>query len=82
MERINGWVSNLTKNTASLRVNFKVEVDNAEVEQFCYHLLMKELDRARRTSEANEALWTLKAPIEREYPMGGKSSARIRFRKV
>lgn len=79
---ITGWVSNLTKNTASARMHFAVETTDEAVETATLTALLEELTYRGRAAEAKPELWTLKAPIEREYPECGKTSARIRFVRV
>lgn len=76
---INGWISNLTKNTASARMNFTVDTTNEEIEAAVFAALYEELRYRGRAVEATPDQWQLKSPIERGYPESGKSSARIRL---
>jgi hypothetical protein len=81
MTGINGWISHLTKNTASARMNFDVSVTDEEILSALYSFLFTELRRSGRSAEARRDLWDLKDGIERDYPLAGKSSARIRLRR-
>lgn len=76
---INGWVSNLTKNTASVRMNFDEGATDEQVYAATLQAVVAELRRVGRHSEATAELWKLKQPINRDYPTAGKSSARIRL---
>ncbi|XNL98388.1 hypothetical protein SEA_BUMBLE_77 [Arthrobacter phage Bumble] len=83
IDGITGWVSHLTKHTASVRMNFPVEATDEEILEPLFVWLGEELREVGRGDEAARELWALKDDrIAREYPSAGKSSARIRLRRV
>ncbi|QTF82174.1 hypothetical protein SEA_PRAIRIE_77 [Arthrobacter phage Prairie] len=80
---INGWISNLTKNTASARMNFPEDATDEEVLDATRRALSAELRAVDRGDEDRPELWALKGDrIDRDYASAGKSSARIRLHRI
>jgi len=76
---MNGWVSNLTKNTASLRINFPENTTDEQIEEFAKRLTGEALVTDGRKDE-NVRQWVVK-PYKRDYAVMGVSSARVRLHK-
>lgn len=77
---ITGFISNLTKNTASARMNFPADATDAEILAATHRALFAELKEAGRAKEAAPENWGLKGDkIDRDYAVFGTGSARIRL---
>lgn len=82
LAEVGGWISNLTKYTASARMNFDADASDEEILLATLTALFEELRNKGRADEAGPGLWELKDPIKRVYAVAGKSSARIRLRRT
>lgn len=79
----NGFVSALTKNTASVRMNFPAGASDQEVLGAVLRALFAELREAGRGGEAEASQWGLKdGKIERSYSVAGVGTARVRLVRV